>query len=55
MHLTGAITQFNKIQKIEIGNTRGKIMTANINTVLNEFNEAVDQFTTIKYDILDIE
>jgi dynein heavy chain, axonemal len=55
MHLTGAISQFNKIQKIEIGNTRGKAMTANINTVLAEFNQAVDNFMLIKYDILDIE
>jgi len=33
MHLTGAITQFNKLEKIEIGNTKGKIMSANIQTV----------------------
>ena len=55
MHLTGAISQFHKLQKIEIGNTRGKAMTANILTVFNEFTKAVDDFMLIKYDILDIE
>jgi dynein heavy chain len=30
MHLTGTIQQFNKLQKIEIGNTKGKNMTASI-------------------------
>ena len=55
MHLTGAITQFVKLQKIEIGNTKGKTMTANILTVFNEFSKAVDDFMLVKYDILDIE
>ena len=55
MHLTGAISQFGKLQKIEIGNTKGKIMTANIIQVYNEFTKAVDDFTLVKYDILDIE
>lgn len=55
MHLTGAISQFIKLQKIEIGNTKGKTMTANILTVSNEFTKAVDDFMLVKYDILDIE
>jgi len=55
MHLTGAINQFSKLQKIEIGNTKGKAMTASIMTVYDEFTHAVDEFMTVKYDILDIE
>jgi dynein heavy chain len=55
MHLTGAINQFGKLQKIEIGNTKGKAMTASIMTVFNEFTKAVDDFLLVKYDILDIE
>jgi len=55
MHLTGAISQFGKLQKIEIGNTKGKAMTASIMTVFTEFTKAVDDFTLVKYDILDIE
>lgn len=54
MHLTGAIQQFGKLQKIEIGNTKGKLMTQSILHVFNEFNEAVEDFMKVKYDILDI-
>jgi dynein heavy chain len=55
MHLTGAIQQFGKLQKIEIGNTKGKSMTQSIMLVFNEFTKAVEQFMQVKYDILDIE
>lgn len=55
MHLTGAINQFSKLQKIEIGNTKGKTMTANIMNVYTEFTKAVEDFMLVKYDILDIE
>lgn len=55
MHLTGAISQFGKLQKIEIGNTKGKAMTASILQVFTEFTKAVEDFMTVKYDILDIE
>lgn len=55
MHLTGAIQQFNKLQKIEIGNTKGKTMTASILQIFTEFNKAVEEFMTVTYDIIDIE
>jgi dynein heavy chain len=55
MHLTGTIQQFNKLQKIEIGNTKGKTMTATIMQIYTEFNKAVEDFMTVTYDIMDIE
>ena len=55
MHLTGTIQQFNKLQKIEIGNTKGKTMTSTILQIFSEFNKAVEDFMTVQYDILDIE
>jgi len=55
MHLTGTIQQFNKLQKIEIGNTKGKTMTTNIQQIFEEFNVAVEQFMQVKFDIMDIE
>lgn len=55
MHLTGTIQQFSKLQKIEIGNTKGKTMTATILQIFSEFNKAVEEFMTVQYDILDIE
>jgi len=55
MHLTGTIQQFNKLQKIEIGNTKGKTMTSAIVKIFDEFNLSVEQFMTVKFDIMDIE
>jgi dynein heavy chain len=55
MHLTGTIQQFNKLAKIEIGNTKGKQMTANIKTIEEEFNQAVAEFMEVRFDIMDIE
>jgi len=55
MHFTSTIIQFNKLQKIEIGNTKGKQLTASVMQIFEEFNKAVDEFMTVTYDIMDIE
>jgi len=55
MHLTGTIIQFTKLQKIEIGNTKGKTLTASVQTIFNEFTKACEDFMRVSYDILDIE
>jgi dynein heavy chain len=55
MHLTGTIQQFNKLQKIEIGNTKGKTMTSSVTRIFEEFNTAVEEFMTVSYDIMEIE
>jgi len=55
MHLTSTIIQFNKLQKIEIGNTKGKTLTASVLQIYDEFNKAVSEFMEVKYDIMDIE
>lgn len=55
MHLTSTIIQFNKLQKIEIGNTKGKTLTATVLSIFEQFSEAVKEFMTVEYDIMDIE
>ena len=55
MHLTSTIIQFNKLQKIEIGNTKGRQLTSNVLQIFDEFNKAVEEFMTVSYDIMDIE
>ena len=44
-----------KLDKIEIGNTKGKTMSATVKTILQEFIVARDEFTQVEYDIMDIE
>jgi len=55
MHFTGTIMQFEKLQKIDIGNTKGKVLTESVKQILAEFQEATDQFLLVEYDIMDIE
>ena len=55
MQLTSTIQQFMKLDKIEIGNTKGKTMSATVKTILQEFIVARDEFTQVSYDIMDIE
>ena len=55
MHFTSTIIQFGKLGKIEIGNTKGKILSESIQTILSEFQEAVDEFKQVGYEIMDIE
>jgi dynein heavy chain len=55
MQLTSTIQQFSKLDKIEIGNTKGKTMSASIRTILEEFKQATAEFLSVEYDIMDIE
>lgn len=55
MQLTQTIQQFNKLKKIEIGNTKGKAMSQAIVTIEAEFTQAVETFMLVDYDIMDIE
>lgn len=55
MHLTSTIIQFSALQKIDIGNTKGKTLTATVEQIFQEFTQAQNEFTAITYDIMDIE
>jgi dynein heavy chain len=55
MHLTNTMVQFKKLEKIEIGNTKGKTLSNTVVQIYNEFNIAVEQFMKVTYDIMDIE
>jgi dynein heavy chain len=55
VHFVQTIIQFNKINKIEIGNTKGRTLTASVVAILEEFTKTNDEFMQVKYDIMDIE
>ena len=55
MHLTSTIMQFSKLQKIEIGNTKGKTLTSSVDQIFEEFIKAQDNFMKVSYDIMDID
>jgi dynein heavy chain len=54
-HLTNSIIQFTKLQRIEIGNTKGKTLTQTVNQIFEEFQKAVSEFMEVKYDIMNID
>jgi len=53
--LTSTIIQFHKLKSIEIGNTKGKTLTATKDMISEEFDKAVENFIGAEYDIMDIE
>ncbi|KAJ3365528.1 hypothetical protein HDU91_002183, partial [Kappamyces sp. JEL0680] len=53
--LFDTITEFNRLEKIEIGGTKGKILSAQIAQIFVEFTAALKGFAGIKYDILNLE
>jgi dynein heavy chain len=55
MYLTHTIIMFNKLENINIGNTKGKTLTDSILQIFAEFQAAVEKFTHVTYDIMDIE
>jgi len=55
MHLTSTIMQFTKLQKIDIGNTKGKTLSVSVLNIHDEFTKAVEEFTSVHYDIMNIE
>lgn len=53
-HLTTTIVQFSKLSKIEIGGTKGKTLTSSVKQIYAEFQQAVEEFQGVGYDIMDV-
>eukprot|EP00003_Mantamonas_plastica_P006669 TRINITY_DN1548_c0_g2_i8.p1 TRINITY_DN1548_c0_g2~~TRINITY_DN1548_c0_g2_i8.p1 ORF type:complete len:4445 (-),score=1771.15 TRINITY_DN1548_c0_g2_i8:52-13386(-) len=51
--LLQTIDEFTTLEKVEIGGTKGKILSAQLTQIYTEFNNAVESFQTVEYDILD--
>lgn len=48
------IMQFSKLQRIEIGGTKGKTLTSSAQQIHAGFQRAVDTFKEVQYDIMDV-
>jgi len=55
MQMTQTIMQFNKLEKIEVGNTKGASMTNAVKQIFEEFQNAQTKFCSVNYDVMDIE
>lgn len=55
LDLTQTMLQFSKLEKVEIGGTKGKPLTASVRQIYSDFQQAVAKFNGATYDILDVE
>jgi dynein heavy chain len=55
MHLVSTFIQFNKHKRKDIGNTKGKKLTATVSQISEDFDKTIDDFTKVKYDIMKID
>ena len=55
LDLTQTVVQFSKLEKVEIGGTKGKVLTNSVRQVYADFQEALQTFQQLEYDILDVE
>merc|ERR1719183_1714073 len=55
LDFTRTVTQFLKLERIDIGGTKGKLLSQCVQTILDEFNAAVDTFKAVDYDIMNVE
>ncbi|KAF4665135.1 hypothetical protein FOL47_004778 [Perkinsus chesapeaki] len=54
LDFTKTIVQFFKLERVEIGGTKGKQLTAAIQQIFEEFKQAVETFQGVSYDIIDV-
>lgn len=55
LDLCQTMLQFSKLEKVEIGGTKGKPLTASVRQIYSDFQAAVGKFNGAQYDILDVE
>ncbi|CAE8597984.1 unnamed protein product [Polarella glacialis] len=54
LDFTRTVMQFAKLERVEIGGTKGKTLSDCVVAIREEFNAAVDEFKSASYDIMDV-
>lgn len=54
LDLAQTIVQFSKIEKIEIGGTKGKTLSTSVRQIYSDFTESVATFKKVPYDVIDV-
>jgi len=55
LEMTQIIVQFSKLERIVIGGTKGKVLTATLEHIYVDFKAAVAAFEGVPYDIMEVE
>ncbi|KAL6747291.1 flagellar outer dynein arm heavy chain beta [Haematococcus lacustris] len=53
MDMMSTCVQFNKLERVEIGNTKGKVLTNGVKAIHSDFQAAVERFQGVHYDVMD--
>ncbi|KAJ3090810.1 hypothetical protein HK102_002597 [Quaeritorhiza haematococci] len=54
LELFDTIIEFNRLEKVEVGGTKGKILSSQVAQIFTEFTVALSAFSKLKYDVLDL-
>ena len=54
LDLSSTIVQFSRLEKIEVGGTKGKALTTTVQQTFSDFQNAVAAMQSVKYDIMDV-
>ena len=55
LDLTQTALQFNKLERVEVGGTKGKALSANVRQIHADFVEALEKLHQVEYDVMDVE
>eukprot|EP00931_Biecheleriopsis_adriatica_P036383 TRINITY_DN2095_c0_g1_i5.p1 TRINITY_DN2095_c0_g1~~TRINITY_DN2095_c0_g1_i5.p1 ORF type:complete len:4649 (-),score=1173.32 TRINITY_DN2095_c0_g1_i5:61-14007(-) len=54
LDFTRTVMQFTKLERVEIGGTKGKVLSDCIVAIYEEFMKCVEEFKSVTYDIMDV-
>jgi len=55
LEITKTIIHFSKLSKVEIGGTKGSVLTNTVHQIYNDFEECFEKIKTLDYDIMYID
>ncbi|PNW78281.1 hypothetical protein CHLRE_09g403800v5 [Chlamydomonas reinhardtii] len=55
MDLMSTCMQFNRLERVEIGGTKGKVLTNGVKAIHQDFTSAVEKFQQVTYDVMDVD
>jgi len=55
LDFTRTVMQYTKLERVDIGGTKGKTLSNCVIAIYEEFNRAVEEFKSVTYDIMDVD
>ncbi|MEW5311809.1 MAG: hypothetical protein WDW38_003494 [Sanguina aurantia] len=55
MDMMSTCVQFNKLERVEIGGTKGRVLTNGVKAIHSDFMAAVEKLQQVTYDVMDVD